>query len=185
MADDDDIKPKKKIGLKGGLLLTVACLLGVMFIPIAVVLIVGMAPTVVAGMIDKSEEKLKAITVGFMNFAGCYPFLLTLVARHGNDPEVAFNIIFQPLNIVVMYMAAGAGYLIEFGIITAVSGFLKQSAQKRIKEIAEEQKDMVKRWGEEVTGDIPLDAYGFPLKKKEEEQSAEKSGNAPATADGN
>lgn len=138
--------------------MTVACLLGVMFIPIAVIMIVGMAPTVVAGMIDKSKEKLKAITIGFMNFAGCYPYLLELVARHGNDPKVAFNIILDPLNIVIIYTAAGVGYLIEFGVVKSVAGFLKQSAQKRIEEIAVKQQEMVERWGEEVTGDIPLDA---------------------------
>lgn len=169
-----DKDKKKKIGLKGGLLLTVTCLLGVMFIPVALVLIVGMAPTVVAGMIDKSAQKLKAVTVGFMNFAGCYPFLLTLIVQHGNSPEIAFDIIFQPLNIVVIYTAAALGYVIELGVTRLVAAYMVQSAENRIEEIADEQKDMVKRWGQEVTGDIPLDPYGFPINKEDKETAGEK-----------
>lgn len=169
MGNKKEGKQGKKLGLKGGLVITVACLLAVMFIPVAVVLIVGMAPTIVAGMIDKTPQKLKVVTVGFMNFAGCYPYLLTLIARHGNDPGFAFNIVFQPLNIVIMYFAAAMGYLIEYGVTRAVAAMLVQGAEKRVKDIAEEQKEMRDRWGDEVTGDIPLDAYGFPIKQEEQE----------------
>ena len=159
-------KTGKKIGLKGGLILTVACLVGVMFIPVALLLIIGMAPTIAAGAIDKTPEKLKAVTVGFMNFAGCYPFLLELIVQHGNDPEVALRIILQPLNIVIIYMAAAAGYLIEYGVSKLIAGYLVHSAEQRIEDIAQEQKEYIERWGEEVTGDIPLDAYGFPVKQE-------------------
>ena len=167
---------KNKVTFKGAMILTSVCLLGVMFIPVAIVLIIGMSPTVVASLIDKSEEKLKGVTVGFLNFAGCYPFLLTLIVRKGNDPQYAFEIIFEPLNVVIMLMAAGLGYFIEYGTTQGVSGYLYQNAERRVKDIEKEQKQMVERWGKEVTGDIPLDAYGFPI--KEDEQEDEKAAAA-------
>ena len=163
---------KRKLGVKGALILSVTCLLGIMFVPVAIVLTVGMAPAIAAGMLDKSEEKLKGMTVGFMNFAGCYPYILTLIARYGNDPEIAFNIIFQPINIVIIYMLAGCGYAIEYGIVRLVAAFLVQSAERRIKDIAKEQEDMVERWGQEVTGDIPLDAHGFAIPQPETQKPA-------------
>lgn len=169
MAKDNKMK-KKRVGLKGGFFLTVICLLGVMFIPVAIVLIIGMAPTYAASLVDKTEEKLKAITVGFMNFAGCYPYLLDLVAKHGNDPQAAFNIIKDPLNIIIMYIAAAIGWIIERGVTLGVAGYLVQNAEKRIESIDDEQNDMIKRWGQEVSGDIPLDAYGFPIKQDADQE---------------
>lgn len=167
---------RKGPNLRGPFFLTIGCLLAMLFLPVAIVLLIGMAPTVVAAFIDKTPEKLKAVTVGFLNFAGCFPYVLTLVLHYGNTPDMAFEIVTRPLNIVIMYMAAALGYMTEFGVVRFSARFLVKSAEKKIREIEKEHARLVERWGEEVNGDVPLDAYGFPVKRTPTSQENEITG---------
>ena len=56
------------------------------------------------------------------------------------------------------------------------------------------RKNLIERWGEEVTGDMPLDEYGFPLEQKQPDEEkkpaskakkAKKSTKKPASKDDN
>lgn len=152
---------KKKAGWKAQVLLICSLITGVMFSAIAVILAVGMIPTVVAAIVDKTEGKMRTLTVGAINFAGCTPFMID-VFKGGNNIETAINFIVQPRTIVVMYFAAGMGYMIDWAMTGIVSSIMVQKGKKRRKDIQKQQKELVERWGQEVTGSIPLDEYGFP-----------------------
>ncbi len=136
--------------------------MSLLFSAVAIILVVGMIPTIVAGIVDKSRGHIKTLTVGAINFAGCTPFMIE-VFKKGNDIETAINYILQPRTIVVMYFAAGMGYLIDWAMTGIVSSIMVQRAKARVKEIQKQQKELTDRWGQEVTGTIPLDEYGFPL----------------------
>ena len=136
-------------------------MLGVMFSAMAVILMIGMIPTIVASIVDSTKGKMRAFTVGAINVAGCTPFLVE-VFKKGNDISTAVTYIIQPRTIVVMYMAAGIGYLIDWAMTGIVSSIMVQRAKKRIKDVLKQQKELIDRWGPEVTGTIALDEYGFP-----------------------
>ncbi len=154
-------KKRRKSGWKFQVLLIVSILTSIVFSAIAIILAVGMIPTVVAAIVDKTEGKMRTMTVGAINFAGCTPFMID-VFKQGNSIETAITYIVQPQTIVVMYFAAGMGYTIDWAMTGIVSSLMVQKGKKRRKDIIKAQKDLVDRWGPEVTGTLTLDEYGFP-----------------------
>lgn len=153
-------KRKKKAGWRGNVLLIAFIIFGFIFHALAVILIIGMLPTLVAAIIDQSKYKFRTITVGAMNFAGCAPFLIEIFVK-GNSLDIALNFLTQPLTIVVMFTAAGMGYLIDWALTGIVSSIMVQRAKGRMRDIEGHQKELIERWGPEVSGSIPLDELGF------------------------
>jgi hypothetical protein len=161
-------KKNAKLGWRGQLLMIAMIIAAVVFLPSTVLLAVGLLPTVVAGIIDRSKEKTRSITVGCMNFTGCCPYWLDLLTVYGHSINGAAQIITEPLNIVIMYSAALLGYLIDWAMSGMVSTVMIQRAEQRLKKIDREQKELIRRWGRGVTGDYRLDRYGFPVDEQEE-----------------
>lgn len=132
------------------------------FLPTAVLVFVSLMPMFVAFFVDQTRRKLKTVTVGAMNMAGCMPFLMELWTTD-HTLEKAFAIIFDPMAIIVIYAAAGVGYLIDWTMTSLVASMVYQHALSRKKAIEERQTQLVERWGAEVNGTVPLDQDGFPL----------------------
>ena len=159
----------KKLGFKRNLFLVFIIILAVVFHPTTLLLSVGMLPTFVVLLVDRTQGKTKTFTVGAMNLAGCVPFVLEVWIR-GHTVETAMDYIMQPRTIVVMYFAAAIGYLIEWAMIGIVMAVMKEKGKMRLKEIDKISEDLIRRWGKSVTGKIPLDPYGFPLETKEDKE---------------
>ncbi|MGB4057750.1 MAG: hypothetical protein WBK77_06675 [Alphaproteobacteria bacterium] len=147
-----------QIFLTGGLIMA-----GV-FYSVTTLLLVGMMPTAVAFIVDNSRAKTKVITVGAMNLAGCVPFLLELWT-HGHSLGDVMKIIADPKAIVVMYSAAAIGYIIDWSLTSVIAAVLYQRGLARQAAIKKRQGELVSRWGEEVTGTIPLDEQGFAIEQ--------------------
>ncbi len=137
-------------------------LTAVVFMPTTIMLFFGMLPTVGAALMDRSGRGIKAVTVGAMNLAGAFPFLLSLWTT-GHSSENAISLISDPRTIIVIYSAAAVGYLIDWAMGGLVATVLIQQSSSRMKEIKKRQQELVQQWGQEVTGEMPLDAYGFPV----------------------
>ena len=159
---------KKKRGGKGArrlhLLLAGIIVLSIVFLPAAIILFIGLLPMFVAFFADRSKKKIRAVTVGAMNIAGCVPFLMALWTSDFTMAR-ALSIILEPTAIIVIYALAGIGYLIDWACSVAVAGLLYQRGLSRQEAIEQQQKELIARWGEEVTGKIPLDREGFPLEE--------------------
>lgn len=153
-------KSARKMSLQSKILLAVFAMTAVVFNKVSIILMVGMLPTIIVRLVDRSPERTKVLTVGFMNFAGCFPFCLDLVQK-GRDPVTLLSIISNPVNIIIMFGAAGLGYLIEWGVVGFVASLMVQKGKHRIAEIKKTQENLIKKWGPEVTGEMPLDANGF------------------------
>jgi hypothetical protein len=154
-------RKKNAVGWKGQIFLIVGILCCFLFAPLAVILVVGMIPSIVVMIVDHKEGRMRAVTIGAINFAGCAPFMIE-VFKGGNNLETAMTYILQPRTIVVIYFAAAMGYLVDWAMTGIVSSILVQKAKSRVKEIQNDQKDLTERWGVEVTGTVPLDEFGFP-----------------------
>ncbi len=165
---------RKKASGKSRLMGIVSLFTAVIFMPTTIVLLMGMIPTVVAAVVDRSGKGTKALTVGAMNLAGCTPFLIDLWSK-GHTPDIAVTIISDPRVMSVMYAAAGVGYLISWAMSGLVGTMMVQRGAIRIEDIKRRQEKMVERWGVEVTGEVHLDAYGFPIETQDKNDAEEKA----------
>lgn len=155
-------KKQARASWKIQLLIVVGLIGGILFSALAVILLIGMIPSIVSLIVDRTKGKSRTMTVAAVNFAGCTPFLVE-VFLDGNDMSTAIEYILEPRTIVVMYLAAGMGYLIDWAMTGIVSSIMVQKAKGRLREIEKQKKEMIERWGPEVTGTMPLDQYGFPI----------------------
>lgn len=171
-------KAKTRIGWRTQLVLISALICSVVFSSMSVIMAVGMIPTIVCGVVDRSKYRLRTWTVGAMNFAGCAPFMME-VWKKGATIELSLKYISEPRTVVVMFFAASMGYVIDWAMTGMVSSIMVQRGKSRLKDIHKQQKELVERWGAEITGLIALDEFGFPkddptAPKDESAESAEK-----------
>jgi hypothetical protein len=153
----------KSLSIKTIIIMIILIMLGLIFASTSVVLIFGMIPTFVAIFIDDSKEKLKPLTVGSMNLAGCFVFILDLWMHKIHDVSTALDMIFDPYTIMIIYGTAAIGYLIDWAMTGIVASISYQNGKARLRDIDKIQKKLVERWGVEVKGEVQLDAYGFPV----------------------
>lgn len=158
--------------------MVVGLIMAAVFLPTTVLLLIGMLPTFVAALVDRSRRKTRAFTVGAINLAGCTPFLLEMWME-GQTFEKAISIVLDPTAIIVMYAAAAVGYMIDWAMVGIVASVLYQRGLARQEQITKRQKELVARWGHEVTGAVPLDEKGFPIERLAEQELLR---NPPAKA---
>ncbi len=161
-AEEEFDKAKKKagkkkgvgLGMKGRLILIVATLLGIIFLPTSMLLFVGMFPSLISFV--TRGRGARASTVTAMNLAGCIPFVFKLWGGE-NDFDTSFRIITDPQSMSVIYMAAAFGYLIDWVVTGFVSSFLYQKGIGRMKAIKARQAVLIGQWGEGVSGAVKKD----------------------------
>lgn len=169
--EKEKVPSKKKKGGKSKNALVISCMViaGMAFVPTTIVLSVGMLPTIVALLVDRTKKKYKVYTVGMMNLTGCIPFLFDMWSRERHNIDAALEYIGDPNTVTLMYFAAFLGYLIDWGMTGIVATYLSHKSRTRIEEIERIQDRLIEKWGKEVTGELPLDERGFPVVNKEEE----------------
>lgn len=138
-----------------------ALVTAIVFLPSTILLFTGMLPTVVAFLIDRTRLKLKFITVGCINLAFCFPYWLDLVTS-AHTVDKALEII-TPTSLVRMYLGALMGYALEWVCVVSTVYFTRQRNKLMLKNLKKEKENMVKKWGEEVTGKVAFDENGLPV----------------------
>jgi len=115
-----------------------------------VLLIIGMLPTAIALVLDRSPQKDMARSVGYLNFAGCLPWVVDFWMSGGGFERV-FEIVGDPLVLAVMYAAAAAGWGLCFIVRPFVATYLRMAADYRESQTIERQEKLVEMWGDEVS----------------------------------
>ena len=124
-----------------------------------------MLPTAAAGVSDRIRGGTTAITVGAMNLAGSFPFLLDLwTGEHTLDQSL--NLITDPRTVIVIYAVAGIGWVIDWTMSGLTVSLLFKRTRSRLDAIRKRQEALVKRWGKEVTGTVEVDAEGFAIEQE-------------------
>lgn len=147
-------KPNKEANKSSGSLLAwvVALVLGAVALPTVLLLVIGMAPTLVAYFIvDRNPSKYATRAVGYLNFAGCLPYAIELW-RGGQvwDFDVLLGIVSNPLTLLVMYSAAAVGWLILFAAPPVVAAYLSVTSEVREKALKARQSELIESWGRNV-----------------------------------
>ena len=154
-------------GLNWNLILGVGAVLVLLIafsLPSLIVLSVGLLPTGVAFIIDRSDQRTGTFCVGGMNLCGVFPYVLKLWTGN-HTPAAAKEIISDVLSLLIMYAAAGFGWMIFLAIPPVIATFLSIIAQTRVKVLRATQQEIVVAWGPEVTNakgaDTDKDAPSF------------------------
>ncbi len=114
-----------------------------------ILLLLGLSPTIVAFMIDRSPHKYSAFCVGGMNIAGVFPSFLTLW-NGNNSIRGAMEILTNPFDLTIMFAGAAFGWLLYVAIPPVIKSLLTVIAQHQIAVLREEQKELIKNWGEGI-----------------------------------
>lgn len=145
--DKNETRSKPRVGSTATWLICGLIVLG--FYQSIVLIVIGMAPTVAAFSIDRSPQRNQAKTVGYLNFAGCLPWVIEYWLVGGGFQKV-FDIVGDPFTLFVMYSAAACGWLMYFAIRPVVGSYLVVAADLKERQLRRRQTELVEDWGEEV-----------------------------------
>ncbi len=127
----------------------VLTLLAIISFPTLIIFIVGMLPTGVARICDRTVQKYATLCVGGLNICGVFPYIIELwVDNH--SVAAAMNIISDLFALLVMYSSASIGWLMFIAVPPVVSTFLDVLAQRRVNSLRSKQHNISEEWGADV-----------------------------------
>ena len=129
----------------------VAPLVCIAFFPTFLLMVIGMAPSFVAYIIDVRAGKVTARAIGYLNFAGCLPYAIKLWTGQ-NTISGVIKLVFDPSALVIMYSSAAVGWMLVFIMSPIMSAYLVVRHEAKRRSIASRQEALVKEWGKEVRG---------------------------------
>ena len=124
--------------------------------PTMIVLFFGMLPTLVAYIIDRSEQKSATFCVGAINFIGVFPYVIDLWID-ANTIDAALTNVTDLFAMLVMYSAAAFGWLLFMAMPTVVASFVTVLQQRKVAQLRAEQKGLIEEWGAEVAALVEMD----------------------------
>jgi hypothetical protein len=127
-------------------------ILAVIFRPTAVVIAVGLIPTWLTFLFDRTPEKFGVLCIGSLNLAGLYPVLMPLWIQ-GHTMERALQSLGDPYTGAVILGAAGVGLAIYFATPPIVSLVVKYRVGQEIDDLEKRQAELIAYWGEALTED--------------------------------
>lgn len=131
-------------------------MLAAALVPVARVILVGLAPTLVAylmaQLIARGGERHGVLCVGICNLAGLAPFAIAAVKAPGGI-DAALGELGVLLALLAAYGAAALGWLIYRVTPPAYARLLRLRAQHRLGRVIAEQDSLISEWGEEVSAE--------------------------------
>ncbi|MFQ5764475.1 MAG: hypothetical protein ACE5GT_06065 [Rhodospirillales bacterium] len=141
----------------------ISLLMMVISLPTVLLVFFGMLPTIVAWIIDRSAEKYATFCVGGMNFSGVFPFLGDIWFKdHSVDATIA--VMTNVFDLMVIYGAAGFGWMVFIAVPPVVTTFLQVMSQRRVTVLRTNQSKIIEEWGDDVTKVLEVaKAAGVPI----------------------
>ncbi|NQV48791.1 MAG: hypothetical protein HQ504_13550 [Rhodospirillaceae bacterium] len=150
MAEKRIQQPVKK---KGSLVLIFSIgfvVILVMSLPTVLLVFLGLLPTFVAYVVDLSPKKNAAFCVGGINLCGVFPFMMELWTGE-NTMSQSIDILTNPYSLIVMFGASALGWMVYQSLPPVVAAFLTVIAQRRVSTLRNNQRNLIKEWGEDVS----------------------------------
>lgn len=122
--------------------------------PSCILLGLGMAPTIVAYVVDRTREKYLAITVGLLNLCGVLPGLVRLWSE-GQTYDVALRVAGNPYTMFMAYGAAAIGWAVYLALPHFLAHYYATTTATRLRALQERQDALIEIWGEEIAGEPP------------------------------
>lgn len=132
------------------ILIAVACLT-LFSSSAAIVMAVGLVPTIVLSFTIKGELKSPRLQcVAYANVAGVLPFVKQAWGTSSPNLE---RLISDPINLVAMLGSAAIGYALLYVGPVVASYILQGMSADRLKTIAQQRQALVDLWSSDVLGD--------------------------------
>lgn len=173
------VKGKKKKGsrLNTIILGLVGSLFLIYFINFAALLVMlGLLPSFVAGYVDRSPDLAKAKVVTACNIAGIVPFVADLM-RQGITSSNVHGVLLSGGTWVVILGAAGLGWALVWGFPRGAHAVLDFIQKSNVAAMHKRQQQIIDEWGMEVqmTAGRALKNSVFKDDKSSGESSGDKS----------
>ena len=118
--------------------------------PTILLLAVGLLPTGIAYILDKSDEKYQVLCIGSLNVCGVFPYLLEIWFEN-HSLNVALHTISNFLSLTLIFVSAGIGLALFRYVPPVISSLLKIIAKRRLLHLRSVQRNLVEQWG--ILGD--------------------------------
>ena len=122
----------------------------VISLPTVLLLLFGLLPTIVAWVIDRSQEKHATFCVCGMNFSGVFPFLTDIWFKN-HSIDAAVRVLTNVFDLMVIYGAAAFGWMMFIAVPPVVTQFISAMLQRRVQVLRAQQQTIVEEWGEGVS----------------------------------
>jgi hypothetical protein len=110
----------------------------------------GLLPTIVAWVVDRSSQKYAMFCVLGMNLSGLLPFLMEIWFEN-HSVDAATRIMTNVFDLMVIYGAAGFGWMLYVALPPVVTTFLTVMSERRVTVLKSNQKTIIDEWGKSVT----------------------------------
>ncbi len=118
-------------------------------LPYAIILAIGMLPTLMAKLIDNKPEKNITLTVGIMNICGVVPNLMGLW-QTGANVGAALRIISDPFALLMMFAGAAFGWMLIFSMPPLMAYLISIRAAETISRLQDRMQQLRSVWGDSL-----------------------------------
>jgi len=118
-------------------------------LPTTVVFCVGMLPSLVAAIVDRTPEKRAAICVAGTNLSGVFPFLVPLWTGP-HTLNAANEVLTNVFALSAMLGAAAFGWVLFICVPTVVTAVMTVMDQRRVEQLRATQRKLIGDWGEDI-----------------------------------
>ena len=118
-------------------------------LPAFLVSLVGLLPTVVSVVTDRTPGHRATWCVATTNIAGMLP-IIAKSFKGDNDMAAAIELLVDPINWLVMYVGAGMGWVLLWIGPAIAEVFVTQKAASEARSLQENQQKLIAEWGRKV-----------------------------------
>ena len=137
-------------GVMSGIVIWIAvALVAVLAFPTVIVVVVGMAPTLVALFVERRSGGSASHCIATVNLAGVAPVVAMLWGR-GNTVDVALLVLGDVFNWLLMFGAAAAAMAILWFMERAATASSRAAARRRLRWLISRQEKLIREWGEDL-----------------------------------
>jgi len=117
--------------------------------PTVILIFFGLLPTIVAWVVDRSEQKYAMFCVFGMNFSGLLPFLMDIWFKdHSADAAIA--VLTNVFELMVIYSAAAFGWMLYVSLPPVITTFLTVISERRVAVLKANQQKTLEEWGDGI-----------------------------------
>lgn len=145
-------KPTKNTSLGKKILIILGIFLLILTsLPIVIILLIGLLPTLTILLTDPKNTQ-KMIIIGSFNLAGVFIYLINILNNYSvRDAFFVFSDIF---NLIIMLGSAALGLIIYIELPNLVIWIYKATSQKRLEGIEARLQKLASDWGQETINKI-------------------------------
>jgi hypothetical protein len=125
-------------------------------LPTAIVVAVGMLPTVVSFIVDMTPGRYACRCVAGFNVAGVAPFVAKLWGGY-NDVGAALSIVGDTLAWLAFYGSAGFGWMLFLSLPGVVATSRTLNARRLVNKLRARQEELAREWGLAVAAPAKLE----------------------------